>query len=78
MQLTPYRLACCAACFRTKQVVGHTNRGDCADTARAFEYERLVQPPPTWTTSSMNRRFSAKGKPPENLDRVRQLGMRRR
>src|SRR3981189_2840978 len=35
-KLTPYRLGCCAACFRTEQVVGDADRGDdCADSARA-------------------------------------------
>src|SRR6476469_6635859 len=36
-KLTPYGLACCAACFRTKQVVGDAGRGDdCPDSARAL------------------------------------------
>src|SRR5580700_1077060 len=36
-KLTPYRLVCWAACFRTKQVVGDADRGDdCADTTRAL------------------------------------------
>src|SRR5258708_38599808 len=36
-KLTPYRLVCWAACFRTKQVVGDAYRGDdCADTTRAL------------------------------------------